>query len=146
MDITFIKENYLNIIIFVLIFIGFLVLIDIKDWNFSHSEPVLTQEVIMETMENRQVDKNDVLKELKLTSNDSFCESFIHDSSANDLEGACQKLTKKNCLQTSCCVYYQDKCAAGSEDGPTFKTDKDRNSFNIDYYYYQNKCYGNCMK
>ena len=35
------------------------------------------------------------------------------------------------------------KCAAGNESGPTFNTDKNGKTKNIDYYYYQSKCYGN---
>lgn len=145
MDITFIKENYLNIIVFVLLFLGFLVLIQIKEWNFNRSSPELSEEIIMETMETMELNSDDI-NDLKLNTADSFCQSFLNDSSHQDLEGACEKLTNKNCLETSCCVYYNDKCAAGSSDGPTYKSDKDGNPFTIDYYYYQKKCYGKCPK
>ena len=35
-----------------------------------------------------------------------------------------------------------EKCVAGNQDGPTFKTDSGED-ITVDYYYYQNKCYGN---
>jgi hypothetical protein len=146
MDITFIKENYLNIIVFIVLFLGFLVLIKVKDWNFNpyDKSPQLIQEVVMETLENMKMDENQALEELKLNPASSFCESYVNDSSSHDLEGACQKMTKNNCLKTSCCVYYGNKCAAGSQDGPTYKSNSDGEPFDIDYYYYQKKCYGNC--
>jgi hypothetical protein len=56
---------------------------------------------------------------------------------------SCTKLTKKNCNATTCCVMLNGKkCVAGNQDGPTFKTDSGKD-IKVDYYYYQNKCYGN---
>ena len=61
-----------------------------------------------------------------------------------DLEKSCNSLTKYNCGLTSCCVYTSDnKCKAGNKSGPTFNTDNNGKTNQLDYYYYQNKCYGN---
>jgi hypothetical protein len=69
---------------------------------------------------------------------DDFCKS-----SSDSLKESCAKLTKKNCNETSCCIVLNGKkCAAGNQDGPTFKTDSGED-ITVDYYYYQNKCYGN---
>ena len=55
----------------------------------------------------------------------------------------CSKLTRKNCGKTSCCVWTSDdKCGSGSVRGPTYNTDEKGNTRPLDYYYFQNKCYG----
>jgi cytoskeletal protein RodZ len=69
---------------------------------------------------------------------DDFCKS-----NSASLKESCAKLTKKNCNSTTCCVVLNGKkCVAGNQDGPTFKTESGKD-ISIDYYYYQNKCYGN---
>jgi hypothetical protein len=76
-----------------------------------------------------------------INSTDAFCES--HRGSSYLLEKSCNKLTKNNCNSTSCCVWTNnDKCVAGNSNGPTFNTDDNGKTQNLDYYYYQNKCYG----
>jgi len=72
---------------------------------------------------------------------DSFCKSHI--GSSDLLNESCNKLTQKNCNSTSCCVWTNNnKCVAGSENGPTYNTDKNGKTIDLDYYYYKNKCYG----
>jgi len=58
----------------------------------------------------------------------------------------CNNLDNNACKMTGCCVSLGGtKCVAGNEQGPTMKYNysnylvKDR-----DYYFYKNKCYGNC--
>ena len=76
-----------------------------------------------------------------INKSDAFCEK--HRGSSGSLNEECAKLTDKNCGATSCCVLVNGKkCAAGNADGPTFNTDKNGKTKNLDYYYYQNKCYG----
>ena len=76
-----------------------------------------------------------------MNKSDAFCEKFR--GSSGSLNDECAKLTDKNCGATSCCVLVNGKkCAAGNADGPTFNTDKNGKTKNLDYYYYQNKCYG----
>jgi hypothetical protein len=70
---------------------------------------------------------------------DAFCKKYQGNS--GQLNTACGHLTNKNCSKSGCCILTSgQKCVAGNADGPTYNTD------NIDYYYYQNKCYGEkCM-
>jgi hypothetical protein len=72
---------------------------------------------------------------------DSFCKS--NSSSSNALNQKCNQLTSGNCGQTSCCVWTSDqKCVVGGSGGPTFNSDDKGKTKQLDYYYYQNKCYG----
>ena len=78
-----------------------------------------------------------------LSSNkaDAFCKS--NSSSSNALNQKCNQLTSSNCALTSCCVWTSDqKCVVGGSGGPTFNSDDKGKTKNMDYYYYQNKCYG----
>ena len=72
---------------------------------------------------------------------DAFCKT--EEGSQSSLNKKCLELTNKNCNLTSCCVLLNgEKCVAGSIRGPTFNTDKNGKSKPFDYYYYQNKCFG----
>ena len=72
---------------------------------------------------------------------DAFCKS--NSSSSNSLNQKCNQLTNSNCGLTSCCVWTSDqKCVVGGSGGPTFNSDDKGKTKNLDYYYYQNKCYG----
>jgi hypothetical protein len=77
-----------------------------------------------------------------LSGKDAFCQNNI----GFQQETECSKLTNYNCNLTSCCVWTSDnKCKAGSIKGPTFNSDSKGKTIPLDYYYYQNKCYGtNC--
>ena len=76
-----------------------------------------------------------------MNKNDAFCESYR--GSSGSLDDACGKLTQTNCGSTSCCVWTSDsKCVAGGEGGPTFNSDSKGKTKQLDYYYFQNKCYG----
>jgi hypothetical protein len=68
----------------------------------------------------------------------SFCES--HKGSSGSLDESCGNLTTDNCKSTSCCVFTNDnKCVAGSQDGPTFNIGKTKGD---KFYFFQGKCYG----
>lgn len=73
-----------------------------------------------------------------------FCKS--HEGKRNELQISCNKLTKDNCLATSCCVYAKmdgiEKCHSGDINGPTFRRDANGKTKDIDYYYFRNKCIG----
>jgi hypothetical protein len=76
-----------------------------------------------------------------MNKSDAFCES--HRGSSGALDDSCSKLTKTNCNTTSCCVWTSDdKCVAGGANGPTFNSDSKGKTKQLDYYYFQNKCYG----
>jgi hypothetical protein len=73
---------------------------------------------------------------------ESFCKS--HEGNSGILNTSCKKLTKNNCNITSCCIWTSDeKCVAGSSNGPTFNTEPNGKTKTLDYYYYKNNCYGN---
>jgi len=83
---------------------------------------------------------------ITMNKNDAFCET--HRGSSGNLDNSCGKLTRNNCNSTSCCVWKSDnKCSAGTVKGPTFNTDSNGKTKQLDYYYFQNKCYGDkCPK
>ena len=90
--------------------------------------------------------KNSLDTSIIMNKNDAFCK--IHNGSSGSLDESCKKLTENNCNSTSCCVFTSDnKCSAGNSNGPTFNTDSNGKTKTLDYYYFQNKCYGNkCPK
>jgi hypothetical protein len=145
--IDFFKNNYLNIGIIILVVVGLLVIISIKDINLN--EPVqpthLVQSVTVETF-TPGINENEDLDQLNMGIAQGFCASL--EGNTAQLEDSCNELTKDNCAEVGCCVYMRDglngKCVAGSKNGPTYKTDKDGNMITADRYYYLGKCYGNC--
>lgn len=150
----FIKENYLNIWIIVIVVITLLVIINLKGINLNPPKPEskLIQEVTVETFDSGDTfdsgatfdsgtNINKEYAQFKLQPSDSFCESYLGKSSELELE--CNKLTESNCAETRCCVLTtnkgKNKCVAGSINGPTYKTDKDGKLLTIDSYYYMGK-------
>jgi hypothetical protein len=83
---------------------------------------------------------------IPMSKSQAFCD--VHKGSSGSLDESCGGLTKGNCNETSCCVWTSDqKCAAGGIDGPTFNSDANGKTKQLDYYYFQGKCYGsNCPK
>jgi len=73
------------------------------------------------------------------TGSQAFCDSYK--GSSGILNGVCGKLTEKNCNETSCCVFANKKCVAGSASGPTYNTGENGKT-NTMHYYFQNQCYG----
>jgi hypothetical protein len=122
----------LNVFIIVLLIFALIVFMNTIGINLNMDEhpKKLLQVVTIEGLENS----------IK-TGADAFCESYK--GSSGDLNTSCGKLTNKNCNATSCCILSSDKkCVAGNADGPTYNTDSNGKTINLDYYYYQNKCYG----
>jgi hypothetical protein len=74
-----------------------------------------------------------------------FCAQNNGDT--NKLEEKCNALDLNACASTSCCVLLGgQKCVAGNDRGPTNPANySDFRVVNKDVYYYQGKCYGNCM-
>ena len=131
------KTFILNVFIFVIIFFIIIIILDITGINLNQKEgpQKLIKTVTIETMNN--------LKLPTMDKYDDFCKSHI--GSTDKLETSCNNLTKTNCNEVSCCVNLNgNKCVAGNENGPTYKTEKTGDKINMDYYYYKNKCYGNC--
>jgi hypothetical protein len=76
------------------------------------------------------------------TGANAFCD--LYRGSSSTLNTECKKLTEKNCNETSCCVFTNNKCVAGGVNGPTYNTDSNGNTSRAKYYF-QNQCYGaNC--
>jgi hypothetical protein len=134
-NISFINnmKYILSIFVVVIILLGFIVFIHLIGLNLNQSEP---QKKLIEVVTLEGFDTD-----IEMNKSDSFCKSHI--GSSDLLNESCNKLTQKNCNSTSCCLWTSNnKCVAGSENGPTYNTDKNGKTINLDYYYYKNKCYG----
>jgi hypothetical protein len=119
--------------IFIVFILIFSVIIFIKSIGLNFNElkksKTLVGSAIMEGLEPKI-----------LSGNKAFCESH----KGFEQETSCNKLTNYNCNLTSCCVWTSDnKCKAGTISGPTFNSDAKGKTKKLDYYYFQNKCYGN---
>ena len=120
--------------IFIIVFIILSVIIFINSIGLNLNDPYqpkkLLQVVTIEGLENQpQI----------LNGNQAFCESH----KGFDLEKSCNTLTNQNCNLTSCCVWTSEqKCKAGNQNGPLFSSDEKGKTIPLDYYYFQNKCYG----
>ena len=129
----------LKIIIVVFLLLSLITFINSMGLNLNsnNQDKKLLKVITMETMKTSNKSKN-----LKMNLGEAFCKS----NKGFALEKACNKLTKNNCSQTSCCVYTSaNKCVSGNISGPTFNSNKKGKTLPIDYYYFQNKCYGpNC--
>jgi hypothetical protein len=166
-----IRTNILNIFIGVIVIFALIIFIEISniDLNPDKSTKKVVQVVNIEPLKNKKKSKKNNTTKTDTTANttetettddtsqpvpppepskpdtsmnmspiDNFCKS-----SSDSLKESCTKLTKKNCNETSCCIMLNGKkCVVGNQDGPTFKTDSGED-ITVDYYYYQNKCYGN---
>jgi hypothetical protein len=167
------SENITYVITTTLIIFGIILLLHLFqiDLNTVTSKKLL-QVVTIEGMEEGQIDKSnngisgenprqDIPPEPLLLgikdflSSDlekDFCKSFL--GSSDQLEKQCNQLTLSNCKSSHCCLLIGNgdlnvkdtKCVAGGPNGPTFQSNPDGSKINIDYYYYQNKCYGNCSQ
>ena len=128
----------LNVILFFLTLLLFINLLGINV-NDKLQVKKLLQIVTIEGLTT----ENNVKPDTTIIQNksDAFCEH--RRGSSHILEESCGKLTQDNCNSTSCCVWTSNnKCVAGKANGPTFNTDSNGKTNNLDYYYYQNKCYG----
>ena len=124
----------LKIFVWIIIVFGLLL---VFNPNIIHATTSKPNYFLLEGMTNQSRDYNDII----INQSDAFCENYRGKSGV--LDEKCNKLTKNNCTTTSCCVWASPgKCMAGGEDGPTFNTNKYGKTNNLDYYYYQNKCYG----
>ena len=75
-----------------------------------------------------------------------FCKTHL--GKPAELETACGKMSKHSCTATSCCVWAsmdsKESCVSGNQHGPIFKTHTNGAPKTLDYYYFENKCSGNC--
>ena len=127
----------LEVSIVVLLIFSFIIFFQILGTNFNTEEhpKKLLQVVTVEGLDNFNTS-------LITDKSDAFCES--HKENKNMLNQLCNKLNQKKCNSTSCCIWSSNnECVAGNKDGAIFNSDKKGKTINLDYYYYQNKCYGN---
>lgn len=131
------NKYILKVFIFVFLIFALIVFINSIGLNLNDTKPKkLLQVITMEGLEN--IDTNIILPSAK---SDAFCETERGSSGA--LDKSCGNLTKNNCNTTSCCVWTSDsKCVAGGIQGPTFNSHSNGKTKKLDYYYFQNKCYG----
>jgi hypothetical protein len=142
-------ENIAAISIVVVVIIGALVYekiigvqqgMDITENDAIGSVGPNTRTVVVETFD--QPDSLDA----KLKA--GFCKSHLGNPA--ELETACGKLSKHSCTATSCCVWAKMKmnpaetCMSGNRHGPIFKHGTSGAPKTLDYYYFENKCSGNC--
>ena len=135
------RNDILNIFIIVIIILALLIFIEISNIDLNAEQPnkKIVQTVNIEALTSKKDSKKEAPNtSINLNPIIDFCKS-----SSDSLKKSCAKLTKKNCNATTCCVMLDgEKCVAGNQDGPTFKTESGKD-ITVDYYYYQNKCYGN---
>ena len=119
----------LKIFIVIFLILSLIAFVNSIGWTFNEQtkQKKLLQVVTIEGLDNP----------IPLSGSKAFCD--VH--SGFNLESSCNKLTKYNCGLTSCCVYTNDnKCKAGNASGPTFNSDSNGLTKQLDYYYFQNKC------
>jgi hypothetical protein len=119
-----------------IIIIGLIVFFAMIEFNLNPVRDVyIEKQVDIEAFDNKD-------------STVGFCKS--HEGDRSKLQKSCSKLTRDNCLATSCCVYAKmdgiEQCHSGDINGPTFKRDPNGKTNNIDYYYFKNKCIGDGCK
>lgn len=105
-----------------------------------------TKTVIVETFDNMNTNANDANDSLDAKLKAGFCKSHL--GKPAELETACGKLSKDACTATSCCAWARmnsaESCVSGNKHGPIFKHGPDGAPKTLDYYYFENKCNGNC--
>ena len=122
--------------IFIIVFLIISLIVFINSIGLNLNEPSGNKKLLqMYTMEG--FEDNSII----MNKSNAFCES--HRGSSGALDESCGKLTQTNCNSTSCCVWTsENKCMAGGQGGPTFNSDTKGKTKQLDYYYFQNKCYG----
>jgi len=99
--------------------------------------------VVVETFDNADASDSDSLYS-KMKA--GFCKSHL--GKPAELETACSQLSKNSCTATSCCVWAsmnsKESCMSGNRHGPIFKHGTASAPKTLDYYYFENKCNGNC--
>jgi len=135
---NFNRNDILNIFIGVIVIFALIIFIDLSNINLNPEEQTNKKVIQVVNIEALTPKKEESDTSINLNPISDFCKS-----SSDSLKESCSKLTKKNCNSTTCCVMLNgEKCVVGNKDGPIFKTELGKD-IAVDYYYYQNKCYGN---
>ena len=103
-----------------------------------------SQTVIVEPFDNSANDNS--ANDLNASLQAGFCKTHL--GKPAELETACGNMSKQSCTATSCCVWAKmdskESCVSGNQYGPIFKNHKNGAPKTLDYYYFENKCSGNC--
>ena len=151
-------ENITAISIVVVLIIGALVYMQIRNVQFG---PDITENVnitnnsvnnpnsktvIIETFDSMDQSPQSSGESLDTKLKNGFCKSHL--GKPAELETECGKLSKHSCTATSCCAWARmdstESCVSGNKHGPIFKHGSDGAPKTLDYYYFENKCKGNC--
>lgn len=110
--------------------------------------------VVVETFDNADSASNNIsggvspAEPLDAKLKAGFCKSHL--GKPAELETECAKLSKHSCTATSCCVWAsmdsKESCMSGNKHGPIFKHGSKESPKTLDYYYFENKCKGNCPR
>lgn len=135
LDTTFLRENWTDILFFVLLMVVYMIFVTLrngvdKNLNNNAGEKKTVKTIIIETFLGEE-----------------FCAS--HTGNSQYLDKSCSKLNKSMCMDTACCVYAKyngekvGKCVAGGENGPTYLSDEyGETPMEMEYYYYKQKKLG----
>jgi hypothetical protein len=153
-------ENITAISIVVVLMIGALVYMQLRNVQFG---PDITENVniannsmnnnnpnsktvIIETFDSMDQPPQSSGESLDAKLKAGFCKSHL--GKPDELEKECGKLSKHSCTATSCCAWARmdstESCVSGNKHGPIFKHRSDGAPKTLDYYYFENKCKGNC--
>ena len=152
-------ENITSIIMVVIVIIGALVYQQImygkpgiddvnKLGNRKKSQTVIVEPFDNAANDNAANDNaaNDNADDLDAKLKAGFCKTHL--GKPAELETACGNLSKQSCSATSCCVWAKmdskESCVSGNQHGPIFKNGTNGAPKTLDYYYFENKCSGNC--
>lgn len=126
----------------------FVILIFVVKYNITikDKQEGLTVKDAIKKIENGEDNTNDTV-DIEDDELNQFCK--VNEGQTHILEGKCNALHNSSCKASSCCVLAKfsggkTKCMAGSKLGPTYMSNEKQNMYDIDNYYYQNKCYGKC--
>ena len=126
----------LKVFIIVFLILSLIVFINTLGLNLNEEprQKKLLKVVTVEALENLSTS-------IPMSKSQAFCD--VNKGSSGSLDESCSRLTRGNCNDTSCCVWTSNqKCTAGGIDGPTFNTDTNGATKQLDYYFFKSKCYG----
>jgi hypothetical protein len=140
-------ENITAICIVVVLIIGAMVYMQITHMRFASDITDSNNNLNVNNPNSRTV----VIEAFESDSFDSllkagFCKSHL--GKPAELETECSKLSRPTCMSTSCCTWAKmdstESCVSGNKQGPIFNRNLDGSPKTLDYYYFENKCKGNC--
>jgi hypothetical protein len=151
-------ENITAISIVVVLMIGALVYMQIRNVQFglditenvnianNNMNNPNSKTVIIETFDSMDQTPQSSGESLDAKLKAGFCKSHL--GKPAELEKECSHLSRHACTATSCCAWASmdstESCVSGNKNGPIFKHGSDGAPKTLDYYYFENKCKGNC--